>query len=154
MSRIKDLRKYIDTELAMISDDDERNAAFIHLNGVALASVILAKKRGLNEELAVMASMLHDLYAYRSGSYDDHAHKGAEYARNILEKLNITSSEETDIICSAIYHHDDKAVTDGPVEELLKDADVISHTMHDPLKPIKEKEQARYDRICSELGLR
>ena len=28
-----------------------------------------------------MAAMLHDLHAYKTGSYDDHAHKGAELAK-------------------------------------------------------------------------
>lgn len=31
--------------------------------------------------------MRHDLYAYESGSYDDHAHKGAGLARQILGEL-------------------------------------------------------------------
>jgi uncharacterized protein len=38
------------------------------------------------------------------------------------------------------------------MDELLKDADVISHTMNDPSKSVKEKEQQRYDNICRELG--
>ena len=154
MGRLKDLRKYINGELSKMSDEDERTAATIHLNGVALAAVILAKKRGLDEELAAMAAMLHDIHAYKTGSYDDHAHKGAELARAVLRELSLTSEEETEVICSAIYHHDDKYAVDSPMDELLKDADVISHTMHDPSKPVKEKEQARYDSICAELGLR
>ena len=51
-------------------------------------------------------------------------------------------------------HHDDKYATDSPMDELLKDADVIHHTLNDTSKAIKEKEQARYDRICEEPGLR
>ena len=31
--------------------------------------------------ISKMAAMLHDLHAYQTGSYDDHAHKGAELAR-------------------------------------------------------------------------
>lgn len=49
-----------------------------------------------------MAGMLHDMHAYKTGSYDDHAHKGADLAREILSELNLTSDEETDAICSAI----------------------------------------------------
>ena len=153
MSRLKELRNYVCGVINNLDDVDERTAAITHLNGVALAAVILAKKRGLDEELAPMAAMLHDLHAYKTGAYDDHAHLGAELARSILIELNLTNEEETDIICSAIYHHDDKLVTDSPMDELLKDADVISHTMHDPSKAIKEKEQARYKSICAELGL-
>lgn len=100
-----------------------------------------------------MSGMLHDLHAYKSGSYDDHAHLGSDLARKVLEELGITSKEETDIICSAIYHHDDKLVTDSPMDELLKDADVIDHCFKDSSKPVKEKEQKRYDALCKELGL-
>ena len=114
---------------------------------------MIAKKRGFDPELISMAAMLHDLYAYRSGSYEDHAHKGAELAREILDRLKLTTDDETEIICSAIYHHDDKLVEDGPVEEALKDADVISHCLHDTSKAVKEKEQKRYEKLCREFGM-
>ena len=39
------------------------------------------------------------------------------------------------------------------MDEVLKDADVIHHCMNDPAKPVKEKEQSRYDRLCVEFGL-
>ena len=142
----------MDNELLML-DDDKQISATAHLYGVSLAATILAKKRGLNEELAAMAGMLHDMHAYKSGSYDDHAHLGAELARGILKELGLTTEDETDIICSAIYHHDDKLVIDSPMDELLKDADVIDHCFKDSSKPVKEKEQVRYANLCKELGL-
>ena len=98
-----------------------------------------------------MAGLLHDLWAYKSGSYDDHAHLGAEYARKVLGKM--TTPEETDIICPAIYHHDSKNDVDAPMDEILKDADVIHHCMNDLSKEIKEKEQARFDKLCAEFGM-
>ena len=153
MSRIKDLQKEVHKVLDRMDDSDKRAKAIAHLHGVSLAAVILAKKRGENPELAAMAGLLHDLYAYKSGSYDDHAHLGAEYAGKLLEKLEITSPEETDIICSAIRHHDNKAETDAPMDEILKDADVIHHSLGDPTKEIKEHERARYLKLCQELGL-
>ncbi|SEA87906.1 HD domain-containing protein [Pseudobutyrivibrio sp. ACV-2] len=152
MSRLKELREYVDEELNQLPED-KRVSATAHLYGVSLAATILAKKRDLDEELAAMAGMLHDLHAYKSGSYDDHAHLGAGLARNILEKLDLTTMEETDTICSAIYHHDDKLVTDSPMDELLKDADVIDHCFKDSSKAVKEKEQVRYEKLCEELGL-
>ena len=153
MGRLKELRKYINSELEKMENTDDIISATNHLYGVSLAATILAKKRGMDPEIAAMAGMLHDLYAYKTGSYDDHAHKGADLAREILSELNLTSDEETDAICSAIYHHDDKYAIDAPMDELLKDADVIHHTLNDTSKAIKEKEQARYDRIGEELGL-
>ena len=153
MSRLKELRKYVDAQLNQMEDADKRTSAIAHLYGVSLAATMIAKKRGLDPELASMAAMLHDLHAYKTGSYEDHAQKGADLAREILGELKLTDEAETEIICSAIYHHDDKLITDAPMDEVLKDADVIHHCMNDLSKEIKEKEQARYDSLCKEFGM-
>ena len=153
MSRLKELRKYVESELNKMEDPDKRNSALVHLYGVSLAATMIAKKRGLDPEIASMAAMLHDLHAYKTGSYDDHAHKGAELAREVLGERNLTNPEETEVICSAIYHHDDKLVIDSPMDEVLKDADVVHHCMNDLSKEIKEKEQARFNKLCDEFGM-
>ncbi len=153
MSRLKELRKYVNSVLYKMEDEDKRTSAIVHLNGVALAATMLAMKRGFDPEVAAMAGVLHDLHAYKTGSYDEHEHKGAELARDILEELELTSPEETDMICSAIYHHGDKLVVDSEFDELLKDADVISHTLNDPTKDIKDKEKARFEKLCDEFGM-
>lgn len=153
MSRLKELRKYVNKELKKIEDEDKRISAISHLYGVSLAATMIAKKRALDPEIASMAAMLHDLHAYKTGSYDDHAHLGADLARKILKKLELTNEDETEQICSAIYHHDDKLTEDSPMDEVLKDADVIHHCMNDLSKQVKEKEQARFDKLCSEFGM-
>ena len=153
MSRFKELREYVNSVLYKMEDEDKRTSAIVHLNGVALAATMLAMKRGFDPEVAAMAGVLHDLHAYKTGSYDEHEHKGAELARDILEELELTSPEETDMICSAIYHHGDKLVVDSEFDELLKDADVISHTLNDPTKDIKDKEKARFEKLCDEFGI-
>ena len=145
MGRTKELRNYVNAMIMTMDNKDKIPAALEHLYGVSLAATLLAKKRGGDQELAAMAGMLHDIHAYMSGSYDDHAHLGAEMARKILEEVGVTTAEENDIICSAVYHHDDKLVVDGPMDEILKDADVIDHCYNDVSKNVKEKEQARYD---------
>ena len=143
----------MDGELEALDNPSKRNGAIVHLYGVSLAATMIAKKRALEPELASMAAMLHDLYAYKSGSYEDHAHKGAQLAGEILEKLSLTTPEETEIICSAIYHHDDKHVVDSPMDEVLKDADVIHHCMNDLSRAVKDKEKARYEKLCAEFGM-
>lgn len=153
MGRLKELRKYVDAKLNEMPDTDKRTSAIVHLHGVSLAATMIAKKRSLDPELASMAAMLHDLHAYETGSYDDHAHKGADLARTILTELGLTSDEETDIICSAIYHHDDKLVVDSPMDECLKDADVIHHCMNDLSKDIKDNEKGRFESLCKEFGM-
>ena len=153
MSRLKELRNYVDAEINKMENVDKRTGAISHLYGVSLAATMIAKKRGFDPEICAMAAMLHDLHAYKIGSYDDHAHKGAELARTILGELGLTDEAETEQIRSMIYHHDDKLVIDSPMDEVLKDADVIHHCMNDLSKKVKEKEQDRYDSLCEEFGM-
>lgn len=153
MSRIKEVRKYVNKALSKMNDPDDALKAAGHLYGVSMSAQLIAQKRGENAELAGIAGLLHDMYAYESGSYDDHAHKGADLAREILKKLDITTPEETDIICSAIYHHDDKACTDRPMDEVLKDADAMHHIYNDLTKEVKEKEADRYAGLKREFGI-
>ena len=136
-----------------MDDSAKRAKAIAHLHGVSLAAVMIAKKRGLDPELAAMAGLLHDIYAYDSGSYDDHARLGAEYARRILEDMGTITPEETEIIYDAIHNHDSKASVDAPMDEVLKDADVIDHSLNDPTKEVKEHEKERYKKLCEEFGI-
>lgn len=71
MGRLKELRKYVENELNKMEDARKRNSAVAHLYGVSLAATMIAKKRGLDPELSSMAAMLHDLHAYKTGSYDE-----------------------------------------------------------------------------------
>lgn len=153
MGRLKELRTRIDKELLSISDVEKRKSAYVHLYGVSLAATLIAEKRKVNAELASMSAMLHDLYAYKSGSYEDHAHRGATLAREILDSMHVTSQEETEAICMAISLHDDKHTVDGSLDEVLKDADVMHHCMHDLSKPIKDKERERYAALRKEFCL-
>ena len=67
MGRLKELRKYVNAELDKMEDADKRTSAINHLYGVSLAATMIAKKRGLDAEIASMSAMLHDLHAYKTG---------------------------------------------------------------------------------------
>ena len=153
MSRIKELQKKVHTILNDMEDYQKRAGAIAHLHGVSLAAVMIAKKRGEDSELAAMAGLLHDIYAYTSGSYEDHAHRGAVLAKEVLEELGITSKEENDIICSAIRNHDSKDQIDSSMDEVLKDADVIHHSLGDPTKEVKAHEKERFAKLSEEFGI-
>lgn len=152
MSRVKDLQKRVHKILKDMDDNQKYASAIAHLHGVSLAAVMIAKKRGEDPELAAMAGLLHDLYAYKSGSYEDHAHKGADYAREVLDDMGITDANETDIICSAIWYHDSKDQVDSAMDEVLKDADVIHHSLGDPTKEVKEHEKIRFAKLSEQFG--
>ncbi len=153
MSRIQEVRKQVDSIIFNMPNKEKISSAFAHLYGVSLACTIISKRRGEDVELAGIAGMLHDIYAYQFGTYENHAHLGADLANSILKALNIFSDEEIQKICHAIYAHDDKEIVNSSFDEVLKDGDVLHHSLHDPTKPIKEKEKKRYEKLMKEFNL-
>ena len=153
MNRIEKVREVIDDILLNMKDNEERRCAYLHLYGVSQASALLSIKRKENAELAVIAGMLHDIYSYATMDSRDHAHKGAEMARCILDSLSIFTEDEIKLICTAIYNHSDKSMEHGPIDEILKDADVMQHVLYNPLFDIKEHEKKRFESLKKEFDL-
>ena len=153
MDRVERVRKIIDEILLNMTDHEERRCAYLHLYGVSQACALLSIKRKENVELAVIAGMLHDIYSYANMDSQDHAHKGAVMARNILDSLNTFSEEEKNLICTAIYNHSDKSIVHDSLDEILKDADVMQHVLYNPLWDIKQHEQKRFSSLKKELAL-
>ena len=143
MNRIEKIREVIDEILLKMTDKELQKEAYIHLYGVSQASALLAKKRNENVELAVIAGMLHDVYAYVTMDVIEHAHKGAKMAKEILESLQLFTADEIHLIYKAIYYHSDKEWVHGALDEILKDADVMQHMLYNPLLSVKRQEQER-----------
>ena len=154
MNRIEILRKHIDEVLLNMTDVEERRSAYVHLYGVAQSCALIALKRGENAELATMAGMLHDIYSYAKMYTNDHAHKGAILAGEILASLRITNDDETKMICDAIYTHSEKEVAHSDFNEVLIDADVFQQCLYDPMVEIKAPERKnRYEKLKLEFGI-
>ena len=154
MNRIEKVREIIDEILLNMTDDKERRCAYLHLYGVSQACALLALKREENVELAVIAGMLHDIYSYANMDSQDHAHKGAVMARNILDSLNTFNENEKNLICAAIYNHSDKSIIHDSIDEILKDADVMQHVLYNPLFDIKQQAQNRVSSLKNEFDLK
>lgn len=153
MDRIEKVRETVDEILLKMTKDEARRHAYLHLYGVSQACALLALKRKEDVELAVIAGMLHDIYTYANLDSRDHAHKGAEMAREILDSLHIFTEGEKELICNAIYNHSNKAMVQDRLDELLKDADVMQHVLYNPLFEIKQQEQNRFESLKEEFGL-
>lgn len=74
-------------------------------------------------------------------------------AKGVLKTLTVFTEEEMDLISSAIAHHSDKGRIDAPLDEILKDADVLHHCLYSPLEPPAPHESARFALLKKELGL-
>ena len=153
MDRVSQVEAFAFERFNQIDDAKWRTRAVYHSHAVSLICVLLAKKRGLDPEIAAITGLLHDLYAYERRDYADHAHKGAARAKEVLASLGLTTAAENEAIASAIDHHDDLTLVDGPMDEVLKDADVIHHCMNDLSKSVKDKEKARFEALCREFGM-
>lgn len=153
MNRIEVLREYIDNILLNMTDAQERRCSYVHLYGVAQCCALIALKRGENAELATMAGMLHDIYSYAKMDTKDHAHKGADLAKEILTSLHITNEDETKVIYDAIYTHSEKGLVHTDFNEILKDADVLQHCLYNPMFEIMPHEKNRYEKLKIEFDI-
>jgi HD superfamily phosphodiesterase len=144
MNRLEEVRAIVDRLLLKISDEERVRCGFIHLYGVSLTAVLLARRRGLLEDVAGTAGMLHDLVSYETGDPENHGPRSAARAAAILRSTGAFSGDEIQTIQSAIAHHSEKNKIHGPYEELLKDADVLQHDLYNPmLAPAPGHEERR-----------
>ena len=158
MNRTNKLYEYINGELLTSANIKKRGdaylrGAYLHLYGVSNMAAMIAMKRGENIELAMIAGLLHDFYGYTSVYDENHARNGAVLAKEILEHLNITSDEETQVICAAIHNHGDKDITGDAFDEVIKDADVMHHCFYNITSQVKPHEAERFAKLKIEFGL-
>jgi len=150
-NRLEILRDEIDK---LICEKQPKKIRFFveHLYSVARYCSLLALKRNLNQELAMTSGMLHDIYRVTNNTAENHGVMGAEKATEILKKINLYSDEDIATITAAISRHCEKSVIHGLYDELLKDADVLSHCFYNPDFPVDEREVERYENLLDELG--
>ena len=145
MDRLELVREQVDRIISKIQSEDERKFAYIHSYGVAQAAALFASIRKLNVEICCIAAMLHDISLYALNCpHRVHAKKSAEYAKELLENMNVFTKDEIGVITYMISVHSDKLTRhDGAMAELLKDADVFQHYLYNPKIELSEKEKVR-----------
>ena len=152
MNRLEKVRRVVDNILIKQSNINERHCAYVHLYGVASNCSLLALKRGLNYELCAIAGILHDIYRYKSGRDIEHARLSSLEARKIMNEIKSFSDKEINIVCSAISNHSNKQEIDDLYDEVLKDADVLTHYLNNSNFLVEDKEKERLNMLFRELG--
>jgi uncharacterized protein len=151
MNRLERVRQEVDSLLLRLTSDEDRRCGFVHLYGVSHTATELALSRGLDPELAAIAGMLHDLTNYTIGSSPDHAQRSSDLAAQLLERLDLLTKKEIQTVARAIARHSDKEKVDEPLDELLKDADVLQHWLYNPALP-QSRHVARRERLRQEIA--
>ena len=153
-NRVEIIRNKINNILNSINDENYRNTFYIHLYGVSNFAALLATRRGLNEELAYISGLMHDIALLTSNDYENHCRNGAQIAKEILEDTELFSEDETNIITSAIlYHTDFEEYTESLYDELLKDADIIQPFFNDIPEPAWQPAKPRLEKMMIELNI-
>lgn len=151
MDRITCVQTYVNRLLDTLVDADDHRTAAVHLYGVAGNAALLALHRGADPQLATICGLLHDISAYATGDRRNHAGRSAAMARSCLNGSCMFTQEEVAAICNAIAHHSDKNKIHAPLDEVLKDADVLQHCLHNPSQTPNEKHAERYAALLEEL---
>lgn len=151
--RIEQIKVTILDEYTRIHWPPLRLEALDHTLGVFHAALLLARKRGVDAELAAAAALLHDYAKFALNQSGQHAQKGAVAARRILEESQAFESDQIEQICRAIGRHSDKDRIDDPLDEVLKDADVLARAMEQPIHWLDIPRRKRMLQIEKELCL-
>lgn len=120
------LLKEIDKYESLVSERDhfidwER----VHIVSCAKIGYRLAQERGLDPIIAAAACSCHDYGRIINGKQANHAENGFIPVQEFLHNTGLFAEEEIQNIALAVKNHSKKGEIGTPLEELVKDADVI-----------------------------
>ncbi|MFZ5353773.1 MAG: HD domain-containing protein [Bacillota bacterium] len=154
MERANVIRNIICKYIDLLEHENIRREEYIHSHTVAAFARLLASKRGLNEELALVIGYLHDIgRVIMKGESRKHGMIGALEAERILKRTKFFKAGEVDLIVAAIKWHSKKSVQGEPYMELIKDADTLAPYLLAEEGIETESRATRLDRIMIELNL-
>lgn len=150
LEHVYDLLDHLDRE---ISERDYPIAwERIHATSCAQIGRLLAEKRGIDQELAALACSLHDIGRWYTGRQVNHARHGEEPLSRFLGNQTFPDAMKEEII-QAVIHHSEKENIGAPLEELVKDADILDCYLHgDEIK--KPFHLARLENLLKEMRIR
>ena len=121
----------------------------MHAVSCAKVGYLLAAQRGLDPVLSACACAVHDFGRILTGDQEGHAEAGYLPVRRFLIGTGLFDEGEAEAIALAVRNHSRKAETGTPLEELVKDADLIDY--HSYGYAFKREEQAARFRSLAPL---
>lgn len=137
---------YIKNKVYIILNNEcfgnKRRDGLEHLFNVANMANFLALKENLDNELAAIIGILHDLATYKYNNNFDHANLSSVLAQSILIESKLFNEKEINTIVTAIKNHSCKEQIDDQYSELIKNADLLVQHLYEPdaiLSPAKQQ---------------
>lgn len=120
----------------------------VHISSCAKLCYIIAEKRGLDPIIAAAAGSCHDYGRIITGKQENHAEAGYVPVQEFLRKTGLFEEDEIQQIALAVKNHSKKGEIGTPMEEVVKDADVLDFYQYG--YDVARKEQQ--DRLEKLLG--
>lgn len=119
------LYEIIDAQPSSTARDETLDWERLHSASSARLAFLLALERGVDPEHAACAAAVHDYGRIITGKQDDHAEAGYDPVQNFLLSTGLFGDREIAVIALAVKNHSNKKSVGTPIEEIVKDADVI-----------------------------
>ena len=118
----------------------------IHVISCAKLGYLMAEERGVDPILVAAACAVHDYGRIITGKQANHAEIGAGPVKEFLTKLNLFTEEEIEEIALSVKNHSNKSEVGTPLEEIVKDADVLDFHQYGYEMP-RPEQQERLNRM-------
>lgn len=141
------LLKEIDKYEALVPERDhfidwER----VHISSCAKLGYIMGEERGVDPILAAAACAVHDYGRIITGKQAGHAEAGYEPVKKFLKDTGLFTEEEIQQIAVAVKNHSKKSEVGSPLEEIVKDADVLDFYQYG-YNFAREEQKTRLERL-------
>jgi uncharacterized protein len=120
----------------------------IHMASCAKLGWLMAEEQGVDTQLAACACSIHDIGRILTGKQEGHAQAGYEPALTFLRKTELFSSDEIELLATAVGNHSKKSEIGHPIEEIVKNADVVDCYQYG-LPFSREEQRVRYEKWTS-----
>ncbi|WP_256257543.1 MULTISPECIES: CHAP domain-containing protein [unclassified Paenibacillus] len=152
-TRLDSVRFIVQEMITSIGSETRKQAASVHLYGVSAFASLLAKKRGLDQEPAAIAGLLHHYYFYKTGIHEFPGPNSSEAVRPLLRDMKTFSGEEQMTMLKAIFYQEDGSRVHGPYEEIVKDACMLQAYFQHTGCSFPPPNAFRLRRVLHELGI-
>ncbi len=120
----------------------------VHLASCAKLGYLMAEERGVDPILAASACSIHDYGRIITGKQAGHAEAGYIPVQEFLKKTKLFTEEEIEMLAVAVKNHSKKSEVGSPLEEIVKDADILDFHQYGYDMP-RAEQQARLERLLA-----